>query len=335
VAYTAQPWANGPSGNTPLNASRMNHLESGVYDAHTIGTQAQTDVDALETTVTALSRATRLQPTRIASAPSPATIGSLYHCDSSSAMTITLPAGQVADRIGFVNAGTGIVTLKPANGQTLFGQVAANPTLARGDSLIGYGYSNGWLLQGTTQSALDARFQRSAVAIPRAQLNFPSNTVDLARGVDWPSGVDWTLDSVVTSSYASSMRGTETATLSNGSSVTVSHLAAPLAGTYRVWSYARGTGISVTSPGYVNSCLLRDTAFVQSRRKTALITVNETNPYNTNSAFTHYSERVVHFDAGQRLYMTFAALSADMRLFGTNELPNNLANYGMELITAD
>ena len=33
MPYTKQTWANGSSGGTPLNAARLNHLESGVFDA--------------------------------------------------------------------------------------------------------------------------------------------------------------------------------------------------------------------------------------------------------------------------------------------------------------
>lgn len=34
MAYTKQTWANLPSKTTPINASRLNHMEDGIYDAN-------------------------------------------------------------------------------------------------------------------------------------------------------------------------------------------------------------------------------------------------------------------------------------------------------------
>ena len=34
MAYTKQTWTNLPSKTTPINASRLNHIEDGIYDAH-------------------------------------------------------------------------------------------------------------------------------------------------------------------------------------------------------------------------------------------------------------------------------------------------------------
>jgi len=34
MAYTKQTWANLPSKTTPINATRLNHMEDGIYDAN-------------------------------------------------------------------------------------------------------------------------------------------------------------------------------------------------------------------------------------------------------------------------------------------------------------
>lgn len=34
MAYTKQTWANDPGGGTPLNANRLNYMETGIEDAH-------------------------------------------------------------------------------------------------------------------------------------------------------------------------------------------------------------------------------------------------------------------------------------------------------------
>lgn len=44
MAYTKQTWANLPSKTTPINATRLNHMEDGIYDANqpaTTSTQGQ------------------------------------------------------------------------------------------------------------------------------------------------------------------------------------------------------------------------------------------------------------------------------------------------------
>lgn len=38
MAYTKQTWANLPSKTTPINASRLNHMEDGIYDANQTAT---------------------------------------------------------------------------------------------------------------------------------------------------------------------------------------------------------------------------------------------------------------------------------------------------------
>ena len=38
MAYTKQTWANLPSKTTPINASRLNHIEDGIYDANQLAT---------------------------------------------------------------------------------------------------------------------------------------------------------------------------------------------------------------------------------------------------------------------------------------------------------
>ena len=34
MAYTKQTWQNLPNKTTPINASRLNHMEQGIYDAN-------------------------------------------------------------------------------------------------------------------------------------------------------------------------------------------------------------------------------------------------------------------------------------------------------------
>ena len=34
MAYTKQTWQNLPNKTTPINASRLNHMEDGIYDAN-------------------------------------------------------------------------------------------------------------------------------------------------------------------------------------------------------------------------------------------------------------------------------------------------------------
>ena len=34
MAYSKQTWANLPSKTTPINATRLNHMEDGIYDAN-------------------------------------------------------------------------------------------------------------------------------------------------------------------------------------------------------------------------------------------------------------------------------------------------------------
>lgn len=34
MAYTKQTWQNLPNKTTPINASRLNHIEQGIYDAN-------------------------------------------------------------------------------------------------------------------------------------------------------------------------------------------------------------------------------------------------------------------------------------------------------------
>lgn len=44
MAYTKQTWQNLPNKTTPINASRLNHMEQGIYDANrpaTTSTQGQ------------------------------------------------------------------------------------------------------------------------------------------------------------------------------------------------------------------------------------------------------------------------------------------------------
>ena len=38
MAYTKQTWANLPSKTTPINASRLNHMEDGIYAANQTAT---------------------------------------------------------------------------------------------------------------------------------------------------------------------------------------------------------------------------------------------------------------------------------------------------------
>lgn len=41
MAYTKQTWTNLPSKTTPINASRLNHMEQGIYDANQLATQSE------------------------------------------------------------------------------------------------------------------------------------------------------------------------------------------------------------------------------------------------------------------------------------------------------
>lgn len=45
MAYVKQTWVNGPSGNTPLSADRLNHMEDGIEDADTRLTAAEAAID--------------------------------------------------------------------------------------------------------------------------------------------------------------------------------------------------------------------------------------------------------------------------------------------------
>lgn len=38
MAYTKQTWQNLPDKTTPINASRLNHMEQGIYDANQLAT---------------------------------------------------------------------------------------------------------------------------------------------------------------------------------------------------------------------------------------------------------------------------------------------------------
>ena len=38
MAYTKQTWQNLPNKTTPINASRLNHMEDGIYDANQLAT---------------------------------------------------------------------------------------------------------------------------------------------------------------------------------------------------------------------------------------------------------------------------------------------------------
>ena len=40
MAYEKQSWSNLPSKTTPINASRLNHMEQGIYDANQLATQS-------------------------------------------------------------------------------------------------------------------------------------------------------------------------------------------------------------------------------------------------------------------------------------------------------
>lgn len=40
MAYSKQTWANLPSKTTPINATRLNHMEDGIYDANKVATQS-------------------------------------------------------------------------------------------------------------------------------------------------------------------------------------------------------------------------------------------------------------------------------------------------------
>lgn len=40
MAYTKQTWTDLPSKTTPINASRLNHMEQGIYDANQLATQS-------------------------------------------------------------------------------------------------------------------------------------------------------------------------------------------------------------------------------------------------------------------------------------------------------
>lgn len=41
MAYTKQTWQNLPSKTTPINASRLNHMEDGIYDANKLATTSE------------------------------------------------------------------------------------------------------------------------------------------------------------------------------------------------------------------------------------------------------------------------------------------------------
>ena len=38
MAYTKQTWQNLPNKTTPINATRLNHMEDGIYDANQLAT---------------------------------------------------------------------------------------------------------------------------------------------------------------------------------------------------------------------------------------------------------------------------------------------------------
>lgn len=40
MAYTKQTWQNLPNKTTPINATRLNHMEDGIYDANQVATQS-------------------------------------------------------------------------------------------------------------------------------------------------------------------------------------------------------------------------------------------------------------------------------------------------------
>ncbi len=40
MAYTKQTWTDLPSKTTPINASRLNNMEQGIYDANQLATQS-------------------------------------------------------------------------------------------------------------------------------------------------------------------------------------------------------------------------------------------------------------------------------------------------------
>lgn len=51
MAYSKQTWANLPSKTTPINATRLNHMEDGIYDANKLATtSAQGQMSASDKT---------------------------------------------------------------------------------------------------------------------------------------------------------------------------------------------------------------------------------------------------------------------------------------------
>jgi hypothetical protein len=53
MAYTKQTWTDGDAA-TPVNASRLGHIETGVDDAHDLIADHETRIDTIETTGLAL-----------------------------------------------------------------------------------------------------------------------------------------------------------------------------------------------------------------------------------------------------------------------------------------
>lgn len=61
MAYAAQTWINGDTENSPLSASRLNHLEGGVSDAHdALDGLGISDVDGLQSALNAKANASAL-----------------------------------------------------------------------------------------------------------------------------------------------------------------------------------------------------------------------------------------------------------------------------------
>jgi hypothetical protein len=114
MSYSRSTWSNGLGGATPLNATNLNHIETGVQDAS----------DRLDTVVSGLTAVTHNTQTGTTYTLVLADAGKIVEMNNASANTLTVPPNSsVAFPVGsFLSVrqyGAGGTTVAPGSGVTI------------------------------------------------------------------------------------------------------------------------------------------------------------------------------------------------------------------------
>lgn len=149
MAYSQQTWVDGSGGGTPVSATRLAHIETGITGVETVAAAATAAVDAAAAKVTKTINAQTGTSYTLALTDAP----KFVTMTNASASTLTVPpnasvAFPVGTMIDGAQLGAGQVTLTPGAGVTINGTPGLKVAAQYGTFGLLKTATNVWLAYG-------------------------------------------------------------------------------------------------------------------------------------------------------------------------------------------